>query len=115
MSKDELIERYREHGIGTGNKRGTELYLPIRYAYDVLNSCDREECAVIAIERFIHENGSIYPQMDMIADFSGRPFRSWLKFKEEHNRWARDFLQSITSADNLVVTFVVTRKQDWRP
>ena len=109
MRSQEIYDQHSEYGV----TQGGELYLDPARALDFVTACNDNDLAIIGIEGFLYEQGTIVPQLDMIADFSSTKASNWQEYRTKCNRDAAAFLQRLTRSDNIVCSFVVVSQEEW--
>ena len=94
---------------------GGELLVPIGKAENFLFSCLEGRLAVLGIESFHHREGSLVPDIDMIADFSDSfvPSETWDKILTITHQDTMSFIQkAVREKHDLVLTFVLVAENE---
>jgi hypothetical protein len=87
-----------------------ELYLPLEVARALITRCKEVGVAIVGIEAFEIDRGTLHPRMDLIADFStvvDAPLE-WDRKVRRTTSDLVDFLNLVTrAAPHLYVNFVL--------
>jgi len=109
-TEQQLYEKYRLLGIVSGE----ELVLPTRYAKQLVDSCEESNLAIIGIDGFTTLNGTIRPELEVIADFSSVQESRWNKYRQRCNQAAKRFLSNFQHRDNLSFSFTMLNREEWK-
>lgn len=74
---------------------------------EIVEAADAAGLAVIGLEGLHFREGSLYPRLDLIADFSSALKGEWEEVLRRGNNGARKWLERLEPADDLVVTVVM--------
>ena len=112
LSEDEIIDRFREHGIF---QNGGELYLRVPMALKFVEVCRGNDLAIIGFEGFSYDDdeGTIEPLFDQIADFSAVKASNWEKFRNLCNKYCKDIICGLSQKEGMVVNFTVLSQAEW--
>ena len=90
--QDKILEKYRSASIG---EAGTEIYVEGEAALGIPADCENANVAIIGVDTFTITQGSTYPHLDGIMDFSPRIQRAWDDFRQRCNKAALEFMQEM--------------------
>jgi len=110
--ENDLIEQFQERGISLGS----ELYLPLEVALELVQWCDNRHLAVVGVEGFIWDSKHLMSQMDIIADFSlsgARRIHDWAEYVSKCNSLAKEYLPNISEREGLVINLTVLSEKEW--
>lgn len=94
-------------------RRGNEFYFDRDRAMRFLETCDREDLAVVGIECFRITSDATEPDMNFIADYSSRlQSVEWPEARRMINAEARQFVAS--ASEGLFFNFVVSSSEEHR-
>ncbi len=109
LSEAEVFERFATVGL----VRGDELYLNKENAVAFIRDCQKNELAVIGVEGFLYEDGKLFPQLDLIADYSATEAFSWESYKQTCNSDSEAFVNSIGLTDDVYLSLVVLSPEEY--
>ena len=111
LNDKHLFDMYKDQGLVV---QGGEHYLSMALASKFLHDCHYKELAVLGVEGFVFKNGSLFPRLDLIADFSSLSAIHWHEYQDACNRAAENFLKSVNIDDeSLVFNFVLLSQSEW--
>jgi len=108
MTGTDLIERYRTLAVIEGN----EIFLTPDDALSVVDDISQGDGAVLSIEGFDIEDGSVRPRLDLIADYSPKGEDAWPTYRASTLVAARDFLSRLTGSTSIAVVVQLWTHQD---
>ncbi|MEX0682733.1 MAG: hypothetical protein WD904_10750 [Dehalococcoidia bacterium] len=109
MTGDELIERYRDLSVHTGN----EIFLTPKDALRVIDEISEEDMAVLSIEGFDLLDRFVRPRLDLIADYSPRKDELWAAHRDSTISAARDFLSRLLDSQAIAVILQLWTHDEW--
>ncbi len=110
MTEEELLRQYKTRGI----IRGRELYLNLPDATNFISDCQANNLAVVGIEGFRESEGTITPDLNIIADYTDASPSDWDAFRNTCNSAAEQLIRSITTNGSLLINFVILSQTEWQ-
>lgn len=108
----DLLNRYRSRVV----ERFNELYFTPEVATQFVRDCEKANIAILGIEGFVLSNKKLYPQMDLIGDFSPRgSYSSWEEYRRLANESARRLLTEAGDRASLVFIINAWTAEEWAP
>jgi hypothetical protein len=104
LTKQEIYERYKSRSVSV-----YEFYFRIPLALEFIDECNKNDLLVIGVEGFIHKDGKLESQLDLIEDYSDvcTNKRDWSIRKNICYEKAVKFLMQLLDKPDVVVNFVV--------
>jgi hypothetical protein len=104
LTKQEIYDRYKSRSVS-----GYEFYFRIPLALEFIDECNKNDLLVIGVEGFIHKDGKLESQLDLIEDYSHiyTSKRDWSTRKNICYEKAVKFLVQLLDKPDAVVNFVV--------
>ena len=110
MSDQQVAQKYLSRSVVDG----PELYLRIPDAVEFIHYCQSKDLAVLGIEGFLFDCGTLTPRMDLIADYSTtRESSSWKEYRDSVNNEALSFVRNMESLGDMVVSVEVWSEHEW--
>ena len=90
------------------------VYFDVATAKEVVGCCEKQDCAVLAMEGFLIENETITALADAMADFSDAVELQWEQRKEVCNQAALKLLEEWEKCpSNFKVELDVVSNEEW--
>jgi ribosomal protein S18 acetylase RimI-like enzyme len=94
-------------------RQSGELYLRLQDSLVLLATCRESDLAVFTIEGVLYDGQYIRPRLDMIAHCGSAWVPSWRTFRDECNRDAQAFFDTIQDQDDLWFIVDVISEEEW--
>ena len=108
----DLLNRYRGRVVDSFN----DLYFTREVAIQFVRDCEEANIAILGIEGFVQSNKGLYPQMDLIGDFSPQgSYPSWEEYRRLANESAMRLLAEADDRASLVFIINAWTAEEWAP
>lgn len=109
-TEEQILSKFKEKAIF----KSGELYFSTIEALKFVNFCQKNNFAIIGLEGFFYKKKEVYPQLDMIVDYSSLKTKTWEEFQNQCNDSIKKYLSTLKSTKEIVINFTIFSKEEWR-